>query len=127
MWPPSLRGTSMNRRTRCNSAERYQIASCARAFALVLCATSPFVCHAAPAAPRATQNIVLVTLDGVRTQEFFSGMDETIAASEEDSGIDEIEVVRKRYWRETPEARREALMPKLWTELAPQGVVLGNK
>jgi len=118
----------MSSRTRRNSAARYQIASCARAFALALCAVSALVAGpAAAAAPHATQNIVLVTLDGVRTQEFFTGMDETIAASEEDSGIDEIEVVRKRYWRDTPEARREALMPQLWHTLAPQGVVLGNK
>jgi hypothetical protein len=70
---------------------------------------------------------VLVTLDGVRIQEFFSGMDERIAADAEASGIDEIDTVRKRYWRDSPAARREALMPYFWHTLAPMGVVLGNK
>jgi hypothetical protein len=74
-----------------------------------------------------TENVVLVTLDGVRIQEFFSGMDERIAADAEASGIDEIETVRKRYWRDSPAARREALMPYFWHTLAPMGVVLGNK
>lgn len=80
------------------------------------------------AAPRATQNVVLVTLDGVRIQEFFGGLDPTIAgAGDEDSGIYEIEVTRERYVRATPEERRLATMPRFWKELAPQGVVLGNK
>jgi arylsulfatase A-like enzyme len=47
-------------------------------------------------------------------------------ATEAESGIYEAEVTRKRYWRETPEARREALMPFFWTKLAPAGLVLGN-
>lgn len=34
--------------------------------------------------------------------------------------------MRERLWKETPEARREALLPFFWTELATRGVVLGN-
>lgn len=72
-------------------------------------------------------NIILVTLDGVRVQEFFGGMDAVIAkAPEAQSGIYEAEVTSKRWWRETPEARREALMPFIWKTLAPAGMVLGN-
>lgn len=130
---------------RCSSVRQYQIDACkcvhagvgvrsrARPFELptgvaaVLLYAASLLSAPVTAATHATQNIILVTLDGVRTQEFFSGMDETIAASEEDSGIDEIDVVRKRYWRPTPEARREALMPQFWHTLAPLGVVLGNK
>ena len=72
-------------------------------------------------------NIILVTLDGVRVQEFFGGMDAVIAkAPEAQSGIYEAEVTSKRWWRATPEARREALMPFIWKTLAPAGMVLGN-
>jgi hypothetical protein len=106
---------------RCSSAGRYQIAIAA-ALAVSTALAAP-----AAGADLATQNVVLVTLDGVRIQELFSGMDATISASEEDSGIYEIDVTRERYWRETPEARREALMPYFWKTLAPMGVVLGNK
>jgi Type I phosphodiesterase / nucleotide pyrophosphatase len=83
---------------------------------------------AAGAAATAERNVVLVTLDGVRVQELFAGMDPVIAdAPEADSGIYEIEVTRQRYWRETAEERREALMPFLWKTLAPSGMVLGNQ
>ncbi len=88
--------------------------------------------HAAAAAetPAADNghNVILVTLDGVRVQEFFGGMDAVIAeAPEAQSGIYEAEVTRKRWWRDTPEARREALMPFIWKTLAPAGMVLGNQ
>jgi hypothetical protein len=107
----------------CSSGRRYQIAAMA---AFALCAACLVVPIPATAKSLVTRNVILVTLDGVRPQEFFNGMDADIAASEEDSGIDEIDVVRKRYWRVTPKARREALMPNFWKTLAPMGVVLGN-
>jgi hypothetical protein len=73
-------------------------------------------------------NVILVTLDGVRVQEFFGGMDPILAkAPEADSGIYDAEVTTKRWWRDTPEARREALMPFVWKTLAPSGMVLGNQ
>ena len=34
---------------------------------------------------------------------------------------------KKTYWRETPEARREALMPFLWGTVAKQGQIYGNR
>jgi Type I phosphodiesterase / nucleotide pyrophosphatase len=63
----------------------------------------------------------------VRVQEFFGGMDPVLAkAPEAESGIYDAEVTRKRWWRETARARREALMPFIWKTLAPAGIVLGN-
>jgi Metalloenzyme superfamily len=74
------------------------------------------------------RNVILVTLDGVRIQELFGGMDAVIAnAPEAESGIYEIDVTKARYWRETPEARREALMPFFWKTLVPAGMVFGNQ
>ncbi len=81
----------------------------------------------ATAAELTDRNVVLVTLDGVRIQELFGGMDPLIAgAPEADSGIYEASVTRERYWRETPVERREALMPFFWKTLATAGMVLGN-
>lgn len=75
-----------------------------------------------------TENVILVTLDGVRIQEIFEGMDPVIVdAGEEMSGIYDIERARDRYWRPTPGERREALLPFFWKELAGQGIVLGNQ
>jgi len=73
------------------------------------------------------RNVILVTLDGVRTQELFAGMDAAIAADDARSGAEDIEATRKRYWRATPEERRAALMPWFWQTLAPSGMVLGNQ
>ncbi len=73
------------------------------------------------------RNVILVTLDGVRIQELFAGMDPVVAADEAQSGIYDIEVTRRRYWRATPEERRAALMPWFWQTLAPAGMVLGNQ
>lgn len=77
------------------------------------------------AAPR-TQSVILVTLDGVRIEELFAGMDAAIAASTAEDGYSEIDVARDRYWRRSAEERRLALMPFFWGTLAPNGVVLGN-
>ncbi|MCI0517957.1 MAG: alkaline phosphatase family protein [Woeseiaceae bacterium] len=77
------------------------------------------------AAPR-TENVILVTLDGVRIEELFAGMDPAIAASTAEDGYSDIEIARERYWRGTAAERRMALMPFFWGTLVPQGIVLGN-
>jgi putative CocE/NonD family hydrolase len=75
-----------------------------------------------------TENVILVTLDGVRLQEIFGGMDPVLVdAGEEMSGIYDIERARDRFWRPSPGERREALMPFFWKELAGEGIVLGNQ
>lgn len=87
-----------------------------------------FTSCAAGAADFADRNVILLTIDGVRIQELFGGMDPVIAnAPEADSGIYEIDVTKKRYWRDTPVGRREALMPYFWKTLVPAGVVYGNQ
>jgi hypothetical protein len=35
--------------------------------------------------------------------------------------------LKKAYWRETPKARREALMPFLWGTIAKEGQIYGNR
>lgn len=80
---------------------------------------------AAPAETH-TRNVVLVTLDGVRVQELFAGLDPVIAEYAAADEYSDIELARERYWRDTARERREALMPVFWTRLAPMGVVYGN-
>ena len=96
---------------------------------LAVCLLAALAACPAIAAPADNgRNVVLVTLDGVRVQEIFGGMDPVLAkAPESESGIYDAEVTAKRWWRETPEARREALMPFFWKTLVPAGVVLGNQ
>jgi hypothetical protein len=75
----------------------------------------------------ATQNVILVTLDGVRVQEVFGGLDETIAVHDARQVYSEIATTRKRYGAATAAARREALLPFFWKTLAPMGRVFGNR
>jgi hypothetical protein len=102
---------------------------CAAALSLLLlalasgCATTP---APVPAPPGDTRNVILVTLDGVRVQEVFGGLDETIAVHDEQQVYSDMAAMRARFGGATPEARRAALMPQLWSLLTPQGMVLGN-
>jgi hypothetical protein len=77
----------------------------------------------------ATEYVFLVTADGLRPQELFRGMDPLMAeeANLSKSGIESLQMLRDRYWASGPDERRKKLMPFFWGELAPGGVVLGNR
>src|SRR5688572_66459 len=71
-----------------------------------------------------TKNVILVTTDGLRWQEVFSGADPELM-NKQNGGIGNTNEV-KAFWHETPEARRRALMPFLWDVIAKKGQVFGN-
>jgi len=99
-----------------------------RTWALAFLAPLALVASATadPAAPRATENVILLMPDGLRWQEVFSGADETLL-TKEPGGVRNVDAVRAAFWRDTPEARREALMPFLWGEVAKKGQIYGNR
>jgi len=72
--------------------------------------------------------VVLVTLDGARLEEVFGGLDVSIVQSQLKEGQRlEDQVIYKRYWAATPEARREKLMPFFWgTLMRAHGSIAGN-
>ena len=72
-----------------------------------------------------TRNLVLVTADGLRWQEVFRGID-PLLMSREDAGMNDAEDLRTALWGDSPEQRRQRLLPFLWNELAPKGVIFGN-
>ena len=74
------------------------------------------------------QSVVLVTLDGLRTQELFGGLDMEVLKSslKKDAKVEDT-VSYARYWASTPEERRLRLMPFFWGTLMKQfGFVYGN-
>ena len=71
------------------------------------------------------ENIVVVTLDGLRWQELFAGADEALLDAKM-GGVRDLPDLKRRYWRDSPTARREALMPFLWGTIAKQGQIFGN-
>jgi hypothetical protein len=70
-------------------------------------------------------NVLIVTLDGFRWQEMFSGYDASLN-TKADGGVAKPEALAARFDRPAPEARREALLPFLWTVVAREGQVLGD-
>jgi len=82
----------------------------------------------AAAAQTKTENVILITLDGARTQEIFGGVDLDILKEKTRRGKVEDNAFYKKYWAATPEARREKLMPFFWGTLMKQhGSIAGNR
>jgi Type I phosphodiesterase / nucleotide pyrophosphatase len=80
------------------------------------------------AAETQTENVVLITLDGARTQEIFGGLDlEILQGQIKDGSVKETPAYRK-YWATTPQQRREKLMPFFWgTWMKQHGAIFGNR
>ena len=76
---------------------------------------------------RSTENVVLVTADGLRHQELFAGADGTLLDDPEGSGVEDAGSIRDRFWRESARERREALLPFFWKTLVPRGVLFGDR
>jgi hypothetical protein len=73
-----------------------------------------------------TENVFLIISDGLRWQEVFNGAEENLM-NKTNGGVKQVAQLRTNYWRNTPELRRAALFPFLWTRIAEQGQLLGNQ
>lgn len=91
---------------------------------LLLAALSFSALNAASVAER----VILITLDGVRCQEMFQGLDlETWQAHNEGKDITATPLY-ERFWAETPEERRAKVMPFFWNVLMKDhGAIAGNR
>jgi hypothetical protein len=76
-------------------------------------------------APRRTENVIIVTLDGFRWQEVFAGADETLM-DVKSGGVRDVAELKRRFWRATAEERRKVLLPFFWGTLARRGQVFGD-
>src|SRR3954470_6108729 len=92
--------------------------------AVVAAATFAVSAQQAPA----VTNVLLVTMDGMRWQEVFGGLQAPLV-SKADGGVADGDVawVKDHFDAATPEQRREKLMPFLWTIIAKQGQIFGDK
>jgi hypothetical protein len=73
-----------------------------------------------------TQNVILITLDGVRWQEVFQGADKRIINNNINDDIKK-ESTLKSFWVDNEIQRRNLLMPFLWNTIASKGQLYGNK
>jgi hypothetical protein len=95
---------------------------------LIPCAAAlVFLASAGLCAPKpAITHVIFVMTDGLRWQEVFSGAEESLM-TKENGAVKDVEALRNAYWRETPEERREALMPFVWSEIGGKGQLYGNR
>jgi hypothetical protein len=74
---------------------------------------------------RRTENVIIVTLDGYRFQEFFTGADEALI-NKQFGGVKEPGALKKKYWRATAQEGRAAVMPFMWNTIAKKGQIFGD-
>jgi len=99
------------------------------ALALALCLTVSAQVPLPAQEPPRPRNVILITLDGARHQEIFTGLDAGIVRA----GLKEKETLErsalyKRYWAGSAEDRREKVMPFFWGEWVKRhGSIAGNR
>ncbi len=75
----------------------------------------------------AADNVVLITLDGARTEEIFGGLDLDVLKSTLKEGQKfEDNSTYLRFWASSPEKRRHKLLPFFWTLMSEHGSIAGN-
>ncbi len=75
--------------------------------------------------PVPARNIIIITTDGFRWQELFSGADSALINAERftpDTGT-----MKSMYWSSSAEERRKRLMPFFWNVIASKGQLYGNR
>lgn len=86
---------------------------------------SPGNASSAPiAGSPSAKNVILITLDGLRPEEVFTGADRRLMIP--DLGVKDVSKHEALYWRETPEERRRVLLPFLWQQVESGGWIAGN-
>jgi hypothetical protein len=71
--------------------------------------------------------VILVTVDGARTQEIFGGMDlDVFRSTLKDPATIESTETYKKFWAASPEERRRKLMPFFWSLVSKDGSIAGD-
>lgn len=86
-----------------------------------------FIVHfiAAARAQQKTENLVVVTLDGMRWQEVFGGADSALLKNK--SFTKDSAGTNAKFWNSDVLARRKNLFPFLWNTIAREGQLYGNR
>jgi hypothetical protein len=71
------------------------------------------------------ENIFIITTDGFRWQEVFTGADPGLIANSR--YVEDTALLKESYWDSSAEIRRQKLMPFLWSIISRQGQLYGNR
>lgn len=69
-------------------------------------------------------NVVLITLDGLRSEEVFGGADKRLMIPE--LGAKDPSLLEKAFYRENPKKNRELLLPFIWSQVAKGAWIAGD-
>ena len=72
-----------------------------------------------------TENVIVITLDGMRWQEVFAGADSVLI--NDSIFTDDRKLLKEKFWAPTAEERRKKLFPFFWNTIASQGQLYGNR
>jgi hypothetical protein len=72
-----------------------------------------------------TENLIIVTLDGFRWQEVFSGADSVLI--NDSTFVQDTAALKQSFWAPTAEERRQKLLPFFWSTIQTQGQLYGNR
>ncbi len=71
-----------------------------------------------------TENLILITLDGMRWQEIFGGADSSLMRQQQHLKDPKS---KEKFWRDNQSERRKVLLPFFWTTIVAQGQLYGNR
>lgn len=92
-------------------------------FTFTLLGLLPFIVFAQPSTK--TKNIFIITTDGFRWQEVFTGADTALLRNTK--FVADTALTQELYGDATVELRRQKLMPFFWNVIAKKGQLLGNR
>ncbi|HTR30672.1 MAG TPA: hypothetical protein VMH27_15480 [Puia sp.] len=72
-----------------------------------------------------TKNLFIITIDGFRWQEIFTGADPLLIANPQ--YVRDTMLARRLYWDSTAGERRKKLLPFFWSTIARDGRLYGNR
>lgn len=78
-----------------------------------------------------TKNVITIVVDGARWEEVYRGIDGRFLQPGAERYFrlpgEPLKAFRGLFWKETDEQRRKALMPFVWSVIASQGQLLGDR
>ncbi|GAC03697.1 MAG: alkaline phosphatase family protein [Paraglaciecola sp.] len=89
----------------------------------ILCQILCIVLVASPVS--AADNLLIISIDGLRWQEVFRGYHATLLAQPQFAG--QQDEIAAAFDGKSPNAKREKLMPFLWGQVVKEGVLIGNR
>lgn len=73
----------------------------------------------------ATENVFIITFDGLRWQELYTGADPELIGDKD--YVDNPDALKNEFWHDDALVRRKILFPFIWSEIVEKGQLHGNR